>query len=114
MLEFKSMQDLQKLPSQSPSLPIIKEFVSGFTRHAEYRPEGDGWVILIEPEDSYEVIYNEYTLIDVPWEAVTIQQGHYVCVYVPNNQFTLIVIILKCDDWMDCELKEYLDDHLDP
>ena len=114
MLEFKSMQDLKKLPNQSPSLHIIREFVSGFTRHADYQPDADGWVILIEQEDSYEVVFNDYTLIDVPWEAVTLQQGHYVCFYIPNNQFTLVVIILESDDWVDYELKEFLNDHLDP
>ena len=112
MLEFKSMQDLQKLPPNHPSASIVREFVIGFTRHADYHPDADGWVILIQPEDSYEVVFNDYTLIDVPWEGVSLQHGHYVCVYVPNNRFTLVVI--QCDDWVDSELKEYLNDHLDP
>ena len=113
MLEFKSMQDLELLHPQSLSGPIIREFMSNFTSDPDYQFSSDGWVCLIQPEDSYEVFFNDYTLIDVPWEGVNLYQGHYVCIYVPNNQFALVVII-QCDDWMDCELKEYLDDHLDP
>ena len=113
MLEFKSMQDLEQLPSNSPSAPIIREFINSFTSDPGYKFAYDGWTILIQPEDSYEVVFNDYTLIDIPWEGVSLYRGHYVCIHIPNNQFALVVII-QCDDWMDCELKEYLDDHLDP
>lgn len=111
MLKFKCNKDLSQLSDKSPSFPIVQENLYRML-HPEYQPEADGWVLLIEPPDSYEKIINDYTLIDVPWEAVTLQQGHYICAYVPNNQFVLIVIV-QCDDWMDYELKGYLDDHLD-
>ena len=111
MLHFKSWASLSQLPEIHPSKSIVQESMSHY-QQSDYQPEHDGWVILVEPCDSYEKIINNQTLIGVPWEAVTLQHGHYVCAYVPNNQFVQVVII-QCDDWMDCELKEYLDDHLD-
>ena len=111
MKHFQSIQALSQLPDNHASKPIIRECLSHYL-HPGYQPEHDGWILLVEFLDSYEQIFNGQTLINFKYEAVSLRQGHYVCSYVPNNQFVL-TIILECDDWMDYELKEYLDEHLD-
>jgi len=111
MKHFRSIRSISQLAESHHSKSIIQECLSHYL-HPGYQSQHDGWVLLVEILDSYAPIFNGQTLIDIKWEAVTLQQGHYVCAYVPNNQFVLTVV-LECDDWMDCELKEYLDEHLD-
>lgn len=111
MQHFKSVGAMSQLSDNHPSKPLVQEYLSHYL-NPDYQWRNDGWVMLVEHKDSYEPVFNGQTLIDINWEAVTLQQGHYVCAYVPNDQFCLLVI-MQCDDWMDFELKEYLDEHLD-
>jgi hypothetical protein len=57
MLEFKSPEDLSKLSPDDPAFPIVEDLVKQLITDyvAEgyvYRPEDDGYTILVEPEDA--------------------------------------------------------------
>ena len=56
MLEFKSAEDLSKLSLDDPVFPIVADLVKRLitdyiAEGYEYRPEDDGWIVVIEEQD---------------------------------------------------------------
>jgi hypothetical protein len=82
----------------------------------EYRPEDDGWLVLIEPGDVDRVLDDldmPYRLSEVPFEGVSIIDGCFLAVWLPNNQFGLDFLIPDAE-WLPGDVRRHLEDHLDP
>ena len=123
MLKFTSEADLLRLNPADPAYPIIEELVHRLITEAKktefgYSPEADGYLVLLDRNDvdrPLTEIWGEdaYSLIDVPWEGVTRQDGFYVAVFLANNEFGLVFVIPDAD-WQPDELRNVLEDNLAP
>ena len=120
MLEFKSPEDLSKLPPDDPVFPIAKTWSNGSSPITSPRvmntPEDDGWIVVIEENDKDRVlseIWSDWTLLDIPWEGITLRDGFYQAVFLANDQFGIVFIIPDAP-WVTGELRKMIEDHLDP
>ena len=123
MLKFTSERDLSSLPPDDPSRTLIADLIQHLitdtlTTDHPYVPDADGFIALVEPDDIGEPLTTiwpdtEVTLTSVPWEGITYRDGHYLAIYLANNQYG-IVFVIPDEDWLGDELTNYLEDHLDP
>jgi hypothetical protein len=101
MILFKSPEDLQKLPTKNLAYPIIKDLVQrliiDFIKESNlYIPEDHGYIALIEEHDKDRVlseIWDDWTLLDIPWEGISIVDGFFQAVFLANNEFGIVFII---------------------
>ncbi|MEN8108484.1 MAG: hypothetical protein ABFS22_10815 [Pseudomonadota bacterium] len=114
MKTFKSIADVDRLRNH-PLHATIQSLVSSMIGdYLEYVPEDDGYLVLIEPADVDRVLSDldmPYRLSEVPFEAVTMIDGHYHAVYLPNNQFALGFLIPDAD-WLPDGLRRHLEMHI--
>jgi hypothetical protein len=123
MIQFKSISDLSKLSLDDPAYPIIDDLakrllVTDESTAYPYDPEADGWIVLIEPEDIDRPLTeiwgdDAYSLIQTPFEGVTLEKGMFVAVFLANNRFGLVFVIPD-EDWLPDELRNVLEDNLTP
>jgi len=124
MLLFQSENDLVKLNTHNTAYPIIQDLVQrliiDFIKEGyDYIPEDHGYIALIEEHDVNRVLEeiwtnpDGWTLIDIPWEGVLLEDGYYKAIFLANNEFG-IVFIIPDQDWINGELRQVLNDHLDP
>ena len=121
MKEFKSPEDIQKLSPDDPAHPVIKELIEdligAYTWEGHpYNPDWYGYIILIEPEDADRVLdelWDGCTLLNIPWEGITLQDDFFLAIYLANNEYGLSFVIPDAD-WVDGELREMIEDILDP
>jgi hypothetical protein len=123
MIQFKSISDLSKLPSNDPAYTIIddlsqKLLVTTGAMVRPYDPEADGWIVLIEEKDIDRPLTeiwgdDAYSLIEVPWEGVTRDESgqFFICIFLANNQWGLTAI-LPDRDFLTGELRECIEAHL--
>ena len=81
-----------------------------------YDPEAHGFITLIEEADKGRVlteIWDDWTLVDIPWEGISIVDGFFQAVFLANNEFGIVFIIPDAP-WVDGKLREVIEDHLDP
>jgi hypothetical protein len=116
MITFKSTEDISKLPENHPAYPTVKNLVSTIINdYPEYRPEDDGYLVLIEPGDVDRVLDDldmPYRLSEAPFEGVTVLDGCFLAVYLPNNQFGLDFLIPD-EDWLPGDVRRHLEAHLE-
>jgi len=121
MLEFKSPEDLGKLSPDDPVYPIVADLVKRLitdyiAEGYEYIPADDGWIVVVEEQDKDRVlseIWSDWTLLDIPWEGITLRDGFYQAVFLANDQFG-IVFIIPDEPWVTGDLRRMIEDHLDP
>ena len=121
MITFKSPHDLQKLSPDDPAHDVIKELIddliSAYTWEGHpYNPDWYGYIILIEPEDVDRVLdelWDGCTLLNIPWEGITLQGDFYIAIYLANNEYGLSFVIPD-EDWVTGELREMIEYILDP
>ena len=111
MKTFKSIPDVNRLRDhplhdtvESLVVPVINEY-------ADYRPEDDGYLVLIEPGDVDRVLDDldmPWRLSEVPFEAVTVVDGCFHAVYLPNNQFALSILV-SLEDWLPEDVRRHLE-----
>ncbi len=100
MKTFKCITDVNRFRNhplyttvESLVVPVLKFYADlGHT----YRPENDGWLVLIESQDVDCVLDDldmPYRLSEVPLEGVTVADGCFYAVYFANNQFALGFLI---------------------
>ena len=120
MITFKCIADVDRLRNdpvyaslhttiQQLILPVIADCPN-------YRPEDDGYLVLIEPGDVDRVLDDldmPWRLSEVPFEGVTVVDGCFHAVYLANNQFALGFLIPDVT-WLPGEVRRVLEDHLDP
>ena len=116
MKTFKSITDVARFRGH-PLHDTVKQLVSLIIADLpEYRPEDDGWLVLIESQDVDRVLDDldvPYRLSEVPFEGVSMIDGCFLAVWLPNNQFGLDFLIPD-EDWLPGDVRRHLEDHLDP
>jgi hypothetical protein len=116
MKTFKSISDLEQLRNH-PLHDTVESLVSTIIGdYLEYVPEDDGYLVLIEPADAARVLDNldmPYRLSEVPFEGVSMINGCFLAVWLPNNQFGLDFLVPD-EDWLPGDVRRHLEDHLDP
>ena len=120
MKTFKCITDVEQFRShplhstvESLVVPVLKFYTN--SSHP-YRPENDGWLVLIESQDVDRVLDDldvPYRLSEAPFEGVTLVDGCFYAVYLANNQFALGFLIPDAE-WLPGEVRQVLVDHLDP
>lgn len=118
MKQFKSVEDLEQLSPDDPAYPIVAELVQRLIADYQaegypYDPEADGWIVLIDEGDADRVlteIWDDWRLVDVWWEGISRRGGHYLGIYLANNQFGLCFVIPDAH-WVNGELREVLEHH---
>ena len=116
MKTFKSIPDLEQVRNDPLYATIKQLFRTIVADCPEYRPEDDGYLVLIEPGNVDRVLDDldmPYRLSEVPFEGVTVIYGCFLAVWLPNNQFGLDFLIPDAD-WLSGELRRALEAHLDP
>jgi hypothetical protein len=116
MKTFKSITEVEQLRDH-PLHATVKSLVSLIVAdYPEYRPEDDGYLVLIEPGDVARVLDD----LDMPWrlsvtpfEVVTVIDGGFLTVWLPNNQFGLDFLIPD-EAWLPDDVRRHLEAHLDP
>jgi hypothetical protein len=122
--EFKCLDDLSKLSPDDPAHPIIEDLarkllVTTDSMARPYDPAASGWIVLISDKQdavrSLTEIWGDdaYSLIEIPWEGVTSQDGFYIAVFLANNDFGLVFVIPD-SDWLPDELRNVLEGNLVP
>ena len=116
MKTFKSASDLDQVQND-PLHATVQSLVSLIIADCpDYRPEDDGYLVLIEPGDAARVLDDldvPYRLSEVPFEGVTVVDGCFHAVYLANNQFALGFLIPDAD-WLPGDVRRHLEAHLDP
>jgi hypothetical protein len=116
MKTFKSASDLEQVRNDPLYATVQSLFLSIIADCPEYRPEDDGWLVLIERNDAARVLDDldmPYRLSEVPFEGVSTIHGCFLAVWLPNNQFGLDFLIPD-EDWLPVDVRRHLEDHLDP
>jgi hypothetical protein len=111
---FDSLSSLGQL-NGDPLLYIVRRELLPIVAPPSYRPENDGYLVLLEPSDALDSLSElglPYRLHEVPFEGVTLEEGIFHAVYVPNNQFALSFLVPDAD-WLPAEVREHLERHLD-
>jgi hypothetical protein len=112
---FKSIPDADRFHDH-PLHDTVESLVSTMIGdYPEYRPEDDGYLVLIEPQDTARVLDDldmPYRLSEVPFEGVTVLDGCFLAVYLPNNQFGLDFLVPN-EDWLPEDVRRHLEAHLE-
>ena len=117
MLTFKSPEDLSQLHPDDPAYPLMEELVEQLIRAYTwpghpYLPEDYGYLILIQEGDTF-VADVGYTLIDMPWEGVTLRGDHYYGVFLANDEFGIGFVIPNAP-WLPPDVRAVLEYNRDP
>ena len=120
MLQFKSADDLKQLNRTDPAYPIVADLVErlivNFPEGYTYDPDGDGWICLVQPHDVDRVldeIWDDWTLLDIPWEGINREGDFFQAVFLANNEFGLVFLIPD-EPWVNGKLREVINENLDP
>jgi hypothetical protein len=121
MLTFKSPEDISKLPASDPAFPLvrelIKELIEAYTWEGHpYNPDWYGYTILIQEDDAQRTLdelWDGATLLNIPWEGITMKDGFFIAIYLANNEYGLCFVIPDAE-WVNGELREMIEDILDP
>ena len=109
MILFKSISDVEQYV-HNPAYATLKKLVANITSNESYRPEEDGYIVIIEPEDVDRVLDDlrmPYRLAEVPWEGVNMMDGFFYAFFLANNQFGIGFLIPDAD-WVNGILREVL------
>ena len=118
---FKSLSGLQQLDPSSPSAafiePYLTQMIAAYSEEGRvYEPEHDGYMVLVEQGDAARVFDDlslPHCLINIPWEGISLEQGHFYALYMANNQFGIGFVIPDAD-WLPISVRQALIEGLDP
>jgi hypothetical protein len=114
MKAFKSLSDVEQFHDH-PLHATVQSLVSTIIADCpDYRPEDDGWLVLLEPGDVDCVLDDldmPWRLSEVPFEGVTVIDGCFLAVWLPNNQFGLDFLIPDAE-WVTGDVRRVLEAHL--
>jgi len=116
MKTIKSITDVEQLRKHPLHATIASLVTPIIAATPEYRPEDDGYLVLIERDDIDRVLSDldmPWRLSEVPFEAVTMIDGLFHAVYIPNNQFALSILVPDAE-WLPEDVRRHLESHLDP
>jgi len=121
MITFKSTEDLSKLSPDDPAYATVKELIeqliSAYSPPGRtYDAEDDGYILLVQKNDAQRTLdelWDGCTLLNIPWEGIFLRDGFYIAIYLANNEYGLTFVIPDAD-WVTGELREMIEDILDP
>jgi hypothetical protein len=121
MLTFKSLECLSRLGPHDPARPVIDDLLNTIITEAQksghnYQPNNDGFIVRIDRVDAdleLDLFTPPRKLEDVFWEGVEVRSGHFIAVFLANNQFGLIFVIPDAD-WLPDGLRRVLCENLVP
>ena len=104
-------------PASANLLPAgpLRDLVVGCVGFVGHTAQEDGYAALIEATDVDLVLMDvglPYRLIDVPFEAVRMVEGHYVGVFLANNQFAITFLVPDAP-WLPSAVREHLEKHME-
>ena len=114
MKTFKSISDVKQVlgtPVHDTVRELVVPVIESFSDSAPYRPEDDGYLVLIEPGDVDRVLSDldmPWRLSEVPLAAVTMIDKCFHAVYLPNNQFALSILV-PLEDWLPEGVRRHLE-----
>ena len=106
MRTFKSITDVDRFRDHSLH-DTVKQLVSLIIADCpEYRPEDDGWLVLIESGDTDRVLDDldmPYRLSEVPFEGVShrvgrgLRRGHFITTYsnAAHDVYQRYILLIK-------------------
>ena len=121
MITIKSTEDLSKLPPDDPAFPTVQELVdrliTAYTEPGQpYNADDYGYVILIQESDvdrNLDEIWDGCTLMNIYWEGIMLRDGFFIAIYLANNEYVLVFVIPDAP-WVNGELRQMIEDTLDP
>jgi len=118
MYLIKSAADLEKLDHNNPYHPLIKQLLQRIIQSnvGAFDPDIEGYVILIEREDvdrPLAILQPPQKLQKIKWAGVTLENRAFHAVKINNNSFALSFIIPDAA-WVKGELRQVLEDNIDP
>ena len=116
MKTFKSIPDVDRFRNHPLHGTVQSLVATVIAEYPEYRPEDDGYLVLLEPGDVDRVLDDldmPHKLSEVPFEGVTVADGCFHAVYLANNQFALGFLIPDAE-WLTGDVRRHLEAHLDP
>lgn len=116
MIEFKSNDDLSKLPASDPAYPVMKELVEqlidAYTQPGiTYNAEDYGYCVLLEQSDldGTYVVPGIGNLLKVLWEGAFKKDGYYIAIVLWSDDAGMTVTIPDAP-WVNGKLRELLDE----
>ena len=116
MKTFKCITDVEQLQYDPLHDTVESLVVPVIAATPNYRPEDDGYLVVLEPGDIDRVLSDldmPWRLSEVPFEGVTMIDHCFYAVYIPNNQFALGFLIPDAE-WLSGDVRRHLESHLDP
>ncbi len=121
MILIKQPSDLSQIDPFDPVYPymrkLVEDLIIGFTEvGAIYDWEADGFLVLVEESDTDGPligIWDDWTLLDIPWEGVIQEKGFFKAIFLANNEFGIVFLIPDAE-WVNGKLREILELNLDP
>ncbi len=121
MITFKSLDDLKQIDKDHSAYALLDDLAHRLLVNSPeegffYDPEADGFLVLIDESDTDDPligIWDDWTLLDVPWEGVMQEDGFFKAIFLANNEFGIVFLIPDAE-WVNGELREALEYHLDP
>ena len=114
MKTFKCIADVERF-QEHPLHATIKELVSMMiSDYPEYRPQDDGYLVLIERNDVNRVLDDldmPWRLSEVPFEAVTRVKDAFHANWIPTSQFTLGILVPD-KEWLPDDVRRHLEAHI--
>ena len=89
MKTFKCINDVDRLLDHPLRDTVASLVVQIFAATPNYRPEDDGYLVLIESDDVDRILDDldmPFRLSDVPFEGVTMVNGCFHAVHISGNQ----------------------------
>jgi hypothetical protein len=114
MKAFKSIPDVEQFRDHPLHATVESLVATVIDEYPDYRSEDDGYLVLIEPVDAARVLDDldmPWRLSDVPFEAVTMVDGLFHAVYIPNNQFALSILVPD-EEWLPEDVRRHLEAHI--
>lgn len=107
MKTFKSLEEVERarLPDGAHRAVhgTLKALIDAYEEYGgEYVPEDDGHVVLVEPEDTDDVVREAigYALRDAPLEGCVHEDGFFLTCVLFNNQYGISIVIPDAP-WLD-------------
>ncbi len=114
---IKSRDSLSQIPLTDPVYPIMDDLIRCIIdEYPPYNPEADGFLVLIEEGDTDDPligIWEDWGLLDIPWEGVIQEKGFFKAIFLANNEFGIVFLIPDAE-WVNGKLRETLEKNLDP
>jgi hypothetical protein len=111
MKKIKTQEDLKQLRGNVRTT-ACEEFAK-LQKIANYNPDHDGYVLVLEESDTDQDIKQETasSFEDLLWEGVYFRNNCFVGVILFNNQFGLSIIIPD-EPWLNANWRKLLIDNL--